>query len=283
MIAITAARGNIGRHLAQMLAAAGAPARLLVRDQDTASAATGGGIQEVVAADLDHPGTLDAALVGVTQLFLVSPGPDTPAQDAAAIAAAERAGVRHIVLLSSLGVELGGVGGGRAHAPGEATLTASSMDWTILRPNEFMTNTRGWLPEIAARGTISVPTGRGTVGYIDPADIAAIAFAALTASGQAGRIYRLTGPETLSTTEVATRIGAALGKEVQHVDVPDATFRANAHDAHMPEAMIALLSEYYGAVKEGRMAVLTPDVEQVTGRRPNAFADWVRATITPVV
>ncbi len=281
MIAITAANGNIGRHLTQMLVAVGAPARLLVRGQDIANAATAGGVLQVVAADLDRPDTLDAALAGVTHLFLVSPGPDTPAQDAAAIAAAQRAGVRHIVLLSSLGVELGGVGGGRAHAPGEGLLTASTMDWTILRPNEFMTNTRGWLPEITARGTISTPSGAGKVGYIDPADIAAVAFAALTASGHTGKIYRLTGPETLTTAEVAARIGAVIGKTVRHVDVSDAVFRANAHDAHMPEAMIELLSEYYGAVKEGRMAVLTPDVSQVTGRRPGTFADWARAAIAP--
>ena len=49
----------------------------------------------------------------------------------------------------------------------------------------------------------------------------------------------------------------------------------------MPESMIDLLSEYYAAVKDGRMAVLTPDVEQIAGRRPRAFADWARATITP--
>ncbi len=262
-----------------MLAAAGAPARLLVRAQETVTAASAGSTQQVVAADLDRPDTLDAALAGVTGLFLLSPGPDTPAQDAAAIAAAGRAGVRHIVLLSSLGVDLGGVGGGRAHAPGEGLLTASGLDWTILRPNEFMTNTRGWLPEITARGTISVPSGAGKVGYIDPADIAAVAFAALTESGHGGKVYRLTGPETLSAAEVAARRGSALGKEVRYVDVSDAVFRTNARDAHMPESMINLLSEYYGAVKEGRMAVLAPDVEQVTGRRPTSFADWARATI----
>ncbi len=74
------------------------------------------------------------------------------------------------------------------------------------------------------------------------------------------------------------RIGAALGKDVRHVDVPDDTFRANAQSAHMPEPMIDLLSEYYGAVKDGRMAIVTSDVEQVTGQRPRAFPDWARAT-----
>lgn len=279
MIAITGAGGNIGRHLARMLVEAGVPARLLVRELP--AGASGDGTHDLVTMDLDRPETLDAALAGITHLFLVSPGPNTPAQDAAAIAAAQRAGVRRIVLLSSLGVELGGIGGGRPHAPGEESLRNTGIDWTILRPSEFMTNTLGLLPEIRARGTMSVPSGGGKVGYIDPADIAAVAFAALTTAGHSGTIYRLTGPETLSAAEVAARIGAAIGKTVRHADVSDADFRTGAQAAHLPGALIETLSEYYAAVKEGRMDLLTPDVERVTGRRPGAFAEWARAAIAP--
>ncbi|GAC1533458.1 MAG: SDR family oxidoreductase [Herpetosiphon sp.] len=277
MIAITGANGNIGRHLTQALGTAGIPARLLMRQQSRT--ATSDGRLEVAVADLDRPETLDMALAGITQLFLVSPGPNTPAQDAGAIAAAQRAGVHHIVLLSSLGVELGGIGGGKAHAPGEDILARSGLDWTILRPSEFMTNTLGWLPEVTARGTISAPTGNGRVGFIDPADIAAVAFAALTVSGHVGKTYRLTGPETLSTADVATRFGAMIGRSVQHIDVSDSDFRTSAHAAHMPEMMIDILGEYYGGVKEGRMDILTSDVEQIVGRRPDTFADWARTNI----
>ena len=277
MIGITGANGNIGRHLAQMLVTAGTPARLLVRD--TAKANTFDGKLEAVSADLDHPETLEGALTGVTDFFLVSPGPNTPAQDAAAITAASRAGVRHLVLLSSLGVEIGGVGGGRPHVPGEELLKTSDLEWTILRPSEYMTNTLWWLPEVMARGLISVPTGGGTVGFIDPADIASVAFAALTTTGHAGKTYRLTGPAALSTAQVAEQIGAIIGMTVRHIDVPDPDFRIFAGNAHMPEDRIETLSEYYAAVKQGRMAVLTPDVQQVTGQRPRTYANWASTNI----
>lgn len=279
MIAVTAASGNVGRPLTRMLAEAGKSARLLVRDQEAADKL--GSAVDVVPADLDSPASLDAALAGVTSLFLLSPGPNTPAQDATAIAAAQRKGVKHIVLLSSLGVELGGIGGGRAHAPGEELLKASGLDWTILRPSEFMTNTRIWLPEIMARGTVSVPSGAGVVGYIDPADIAAVAFVTLTTSGHVGQTYRLTGPETLSVAEAATRVGMVVGKAVRYVDVSDAEFREAALAAHLPEMMIETLSEYYVGVKEGRMNVLTTDVDRVVGHHPGTFADWARANLAP--
>ena len=279
MIVVTGARGNIGRPLTSLLATAGLPTRIVVRASDAPGPLAPG--QEVVVADLDRPQTLDAALTGATHLFLLSPGPDGPHQDAGAVAAAQRAGVRHVVLLSSLGVERGGIGGGEAHAPGDELLRASDLEWTVLRPSEFMTNTRWWLPEITARGTISVPTGGGKVGFVDPADIAAVAFAALTAPGHTGQIYRLTGPEALSTDEIAAQLSTVLGRAVQHVNVPADQWPAMARASGLPEAQVNTLAPYYAGVAAGQMDIVTPDVAQVTGQRPRAFLDWARATLAP--
>ena len=209
VIAVTAATGNIGRVLWPALADAGEAVRLLVRKP--LAAADDRRSVETVVVDLDRPDTLVMALAGADRLFLLSPGPDTSTQDAAAIGAAQEAGVRHIVLLSSLGVELGGVGGGRPHAPGEQVVRESGLDWTILRPSEFMTNTLWWMDEITARGTVSVPSAEGRIGYVDPADIAAVAAAALTVPGHAGSIHRLTGPAALTTAEAAAALPRCSG------------------------------------------------------------------------
>lgn len=217
----------------------------------------------------------------MSRLFLLSPGPDTPAQDGAAIAVAVRAGVEQVVLLSSLGVEAGGIGGGTAHAPGEQALTGSGLDFTILRPSEFMTNTLRWLSEITARATVSVPTGHGRVGFVDPADIAAVAFAALTEPGHTGRTYRLTGPELLSTADAAARIGDVLATPVEHHDVTDTQFRASAAQALLPEPLIETLSQYYRGVAAGWMELLSAEIEQVAGKPPTTFANWARAAIRP--
>lgn len=113
-----------------------------------------------------------------------------------------------------------------------------------------MTNTLGWLPEITARGTISVPTGDGKVGFVAPGDIAAVAFAALTRPGHAGKTYRLTGPETLSTAEVAERIGTVLGKPIRHIDTTVAEFRQADEQMGMPAPMLDTLAEYYPAIAQ---------------------------------
>ena len=108
--------------------------RLLVRDP--VAVANDRRNVETAVVDLNHPETLVAALGGADQLFLLSPGPDTPAQDAAAIAAAKRASVRHVVEGAS------------------AAGTPAAMVEMRSEP---------------ALGTETVPR---SVGYVDPADIA---------------------------------------------------------------------------------------------------------------
>jgi hypothetical protein len=80
--------------------------------------------------DLNQPDSLETAFRDVVKLFLLSPGPDVPAQDATLVQAAQRGHLNHVVMLSSLGAELGGIGGGRPHIPGEQRLRDSSAGYT---------------------------------------------------------------------------------------------------------------------------------------------------------
>ena len=266
--------GTVGSALVAQLAPTGVPMRLFARDPAKLKL-RGAGI-EVVTGDLDRPDTVDAALAGIDRVFLVTPGPDIPAQDALVIDAAKRAGVKHVVMLSSLGAELGGIAGGGPHLPGEAQLRASGLDWTLLHPSEFMTNARWWKPSIQQAGSLFVPSGDGRVGYVDPRDIAAVAAVALTTDGHTGKTYRLTGPAALSIAEVAAILAETMGRAVRHVDVPDAAFRHGAQQAGMPAPVIEMMSVYYAAVKEGRVDIVTGDVAELTGRPARSFRDWCR-------
>src|SRR6266516_6823303 len=87
------ARGNVGRHVAAGLRAAGVPVRATSRNPDPAQ-------PEVVAADLDRPETLAAALTGAERVFLYA----RPLGIDGFVTAARSAGVRHVVLLSSAAV-----------------------------------------------------------------------------------------------------------------------------------------------------------------------------------
>jgi NAD(P)H-binding len=107
MILVTGATGNIGITLVRMVLAKGAEVRVLACDPARAEEHFGRGKVEIARGDFDDPGSVARALEGATKLSLLATGPNVPAQESAAIDGAKAAGVMHIAMVSSLGVEMG--------------------------------------------------------------------------------------------------------------------------------------------------------------------------------
>src|SRR3954463_11757329 len=100
MIAVAGATGNIGGEVVRLLLEAKQKVRVLVRDPAKLGALAGR--VEAVQADLMKPETLPAAFAGAEKAFiLVASIKDIPSASGAIFAAAERAGVRHVVFVSS--------------------------------------------------------------------------------------------------------------------------------------------------------------------------------------
>jgi uncharacterized protein YbjT (DUF2867 family) len=277
MILITAPKGNIGRELLKEMSRLGQPVRAGVRDSRSIPTERPPAVQWV-EADLDDEESLAVALEGVEKLFLLSPGPDIRAQDHNGIAAARRAGVRHVVLLSSSGVS-NATGSGPAHIPGESELVSSGLQWTILRPAALMSNALfQWLPTIRAQSAFYQATGDGKHATIHPADVGEVAAKVLTSSGHEGKIYELTGPDALSADEQAATLSRVLGRTIKYVDVPEAAFRTQLLEAlppGLPDAVIAAILKFYAVVKAGQYGTVTPTVELILGHRGRTFEEWV--------
>ncbi|MCO5993283.1 SDR family oxidoreductase [Actinoallomurus rhizosphaericola] len=214
-IVIAGGHGKIALLLEELLAARGDGVVGLIRNPDHAADVAGTGAAPVVC-DLESASLEDVA-VHLDQadavVFAAGAGPgsgatrkDTVDRAASVLLAdaAERAGVRRFVQISSMGA-------GRPPEPGrdevwaayieaktaaEQDLRRRDLDWTILRP--------GRLTDDPATGRVrledSVPPGAVT-----RADVAQVIAALLDTPGTAGRTLELVGGDT--PIEDAVRAG----------------------------------------------------------------------------
>jgi (4-alkanoyl-5-oxo-2,5-dihydrofuran-3-yl)methyl phosphate reductase len=270
---ITGATGNVGGRVTEQLIAAGHRPRVLARDAAKARARFGDRV-DVAGGDLADAASLHAALDGVERVFSVNVGPEIAGRDLALATAARAAGVRHLVKLSSFGAQRDQSGLGAWHAQGEASMRASGVAWTFVRPGAFMTNCLAWAPTIKAQGAVFSATRDGRLASIDTDDVAAVSVAALTQSGHEGRAYDLTGYEALSHSEMAAAIGRAIGRTLVVRPITDENVRENLARSGMPPAIVDALAEFPRLIRAGGMATITDDFERVLGRKPRSFAAW---------
>jgi uncharacterized protein YbjT (DUF2867 family) len=270
MILVTGATGNVGRELVRQLAEGGEEVVALIRrDEDRARLPTG--VRGVVA-DLNRPQSLTSALPGVRAAHLLA-GYDGLGE---LLAAMRDAGVERVTLQSSSSVPQGDMTNAvaRYHILSEQAVRDSGLAWTFIQPNSFMTNTLRWLPQLRAGDTIRLPFATVPIATIDPADIAAVAAAALTTDRHEGRSYRVSGPQSLLPAEQVAILAGVLGRDLRFEAQSDEEAHAEM-SASMPAEYVDAFFSFFVDGKLDESTVL-PTVEEVLGRPPRRFEDWAR-------
>jgi uncharacterized protein YbjT (DUF2867 family) len=275
MIVVTGATGHVGSALAAQLAASREPVRAMTRRPSAATFPPG---VEVVYGDAEDRASLDMAFRGADRAFLMSaqaPGSaEHPTQDLALVEAARRAGVRQVVKLSVYdGGETDDVIGAW-HREAEAAVTASRMEWTLLRPGRFMSNALQWASEIRRGDTVHIPFAHRPAAPIDPADIAAVAALLLTTGAGRTTSYQLSGPEVLTPSDELELLGKALGRSLRLIEPDVEATRAGMLTGGMPAAVVDAIVARVGG-SEG--AAVLPTVTQLLGRPPATFSTWATA------
>ena len=135
VIAVIGGTGKVGRRVIEGLR--GNKLRALARAASSVDELTGYDYVETRIADLDDRSSLESALQGAERLFIASPyHPDQGLRERNAILAAQLAGVRHVVKISSYsaGIEPE-VPISRGHKIAENALRETAMTWSVLRPD----------------------------------------------------------------------------------------------------------------------------------------------------
>lgn len=275
MILVTGATGNNGRELIKGLSTAGAAVRGMVRNPVAADKLTG---VEFVAGDFDDPESVHRALDGVERAFLVTNSTErAEEQQLGCVRVARAAGLRHIVYLSQLhATKNSPVRFLRYHATVEEAIAASGIAFTNLRPNLYMQGLFGFRSSIIREGRFFAPIGDARVSTVDVRDIAPVAAAALTQSGHDGKTYDITGPESLTHAEMASRLSEAVGRPIMFVDVPETTMRDALLAFKFPQWQADGLIEDYAHYRRGEASAVSPAVRDVTGTSPHSFSEFAR-------
>ncbi|MGW5456854.1 NAD(P)H-binding protein [Nocardia sp. NPDC003979] len=273
MILITGATGTIGKALVSQLVADGVAVRATTRDPQTTTFPAG---VEAVRVDYRDPATFAPAMAGVHAAFLNGlPGPDDTGVDAALIEAARTAGVRRVVKLSIIGAgdpRLGAPGGW--HVPGEDAVRDSGLEWTILRPNTFASNTLSWVQPLSAGQPVPNLTGDGRQAVVDPRDVAAVAAAALRTGDHHGRTYTLTGPTLQTAREQAAALAEVIGRPVAVTDIAEDDAPEFMRSAGLSPAFVEAASQGQSFIRHGHNELVTDDIAAVLGRPPRDYAEW---------
>lgn len=260
-VLVTGATGRTGSRVAEAARAAGLTVRAGSRSQGT-------------RFDWADRSTWADALRGADAAYLAYPTDVGSPEATEAVGAIAREavglGVRRLVLLSARGEE-------RALAT-EESLRTSGADWTIVRAAWFAQNfSEGPLVEGMLHGELVFPAGEVQEPFIDVRDIADVVVATLTSGDlYVGQDITVSGARLLSFREAVAEISEATGSELAYIPVTARQYGDTLAGFGVPQHEVDLLVEVFEGLLDGRNAHLSDGVQQVLGREPRDFTDFVR-------
>ena len=259
-LVVTGASGRTGRRVAEAARAAGLTVRAASRAQ---------------GFDWADRSTWADTLRGADAAYLVYPSdvgaPDAPGAVGMFAHEAVGLGVRRLVLLSSRGEE-------RAR-PTEEALRGSGADWTVVRAAWFAQNfSEGPLVEgLRESGELVFPAGEVREPFVDVRDIADVVVAAVTAGDRyAGQALTVSGPRLLTFGEAVAEISAAAGRALTYRAVSARQYGDGPAGFGVPAGEVEFLVELFESLLDGRNAYLSEGVQDVLGREPRDFREFVR-------
>lgn len=280
---VTGASGQLGRRVVELLLAqAVGPVIAITRTPEKLADLSARGV-DVRAASFDDEAGLLAASRGVGRALLVSTDAlDVPGhrlmQHQRAVRVFEAAGVEHVVYTSLPNADKSVVSIAPDHAGTEAALSSSALQYTILRNNMYADLSLFTLPGAIASGRLVDSRGTGAVAYVTRDDCARAAAAALadrTASGR--RTLDVTGPEALTSEQLAAFVAKLVGKPLEHVSLPVEALKRGMLEHGLPPVVADLYASFDVAIARGDLAQVSNTVQTLTGRAPQSMRDFLTA------
>ncbi|MBO9601115.1 MAG: NAD(P)H-binding protein [Novosphingobium sp.] len=294
---VTGASGGLGQLVIENLIERHgvAPERIVAVTRSPAKLAqlAARGVQ-VRPGDFDDPASLDRAFAGADRALVISVDADPldsylsdtdmlgnpkrrrVVRQLAAVQAAERAGVRHVIYTSAPNPEPPTVCfWKRDHWHTEEAIRSGGTDWSILRMWEYpdFHLTYSWAQALGS-GSFVTGAGSGRCAFIAREDCARAAAAALV-RGEHGRVYDITGTQALTMDEVFDQLTAINGRPVEltHVSPQEMRARLEANG----EELAPVFAAFHEGVRQGKYDCVSGDFDELAGTTPDTLDHFLRA------
>ncbi len=270
MIVITGATGNTGKPAVEALLAAGEKVRAIGRSAEHLAPLAQKGAEPFVG-DANNAATMTKAFEGADAVYLMLPsnpqssdvlGDEAKITDAY-VEAITKSGVKHVVVLSSIGAELSEKTGpvlGLHHLE-EKMKTIPGLNVLALRPVAFMDNLFMSAAPMRKMGFLPGPApSEVPAPMIATRDIGAYAARRLAARDFTGfRVQELHGQRDITMKEVVAIVGNAIGKPgLSYMQVPFMMLEPALVQSGMSKNLASLLIDLWKAQASGLVKTLEP-------------------------
>lgn len=278
--AISAANGQLGRLALEQL-------RLRVTDNDQIIALVrnpekAGDLGVTVrAADYANPTQLEQALQGVDKLYMIS-GSEVGKrveQHRNVIAAAKKAGVKHIVYTSVLNAENSPLSLAPDHVATEQAIKESGLDYTILRHGWYTENYTESMPAILEHSTLFGSAGDGKIASATRADLAEAGMIVLTSDAHRNQTYELAGDQAYTLTELAAEIARQAGKAIAYANLSVAEYAELLEKVGLPAEIAKAVADWDFDASKGALFSTDRTLSQLLNRPTTSLADAVKAML----
>jgi uncharacterized protein YbjT (DUF2867 family) len=253
----------------------------LARSQAAAAAVTTLGARPVTG-DLNDPGSLAGAFGAAGGDTLVNLASLGFGHASVIIAAAEQAGIRRAVFVSTTAVTTTlAVSSKRTRLAAEDRIRQSGLEWTILRPTMIYgdpgdRNLSRLLPLLRRTPVLPVPGAGHLQQPVHAADVADAVLAAAERPAAAGHTYDVAGPEPLTFAELLRTSARAVSSRTRFIPVPLTPVVAAARGYELLSKNPKISVEQLRRLAEDK-AFAIDDAVRDLGYAPRPFADGIRA------
>ncbi|KQB42783.1 NAD(P)H-binding protein [Flavobacterium aquidurense] len=262
-ITISGSLGNIGKPLTTKLIASGHDVTVISSNNDRVEAIEALGAKAVIGS-VNDVAFLKNAFAGADAVFAMTPPnlggsniiANTTTAGKALAEAITAAGVKRVVMLSSIGADLPTGNGPIAGLYNIEKIyeTLENVSITFLRAGFFYTNLYNDVPMIKGAGIIgSNYPATATIPFVHPEDIA-IAAAEELQKTPSGKNVRYIVSDVRTAGDVAKNLGQAIEKpELPWIEFTDEQSFGGMQQAGLPEEIAGLYQEMGSGLRSGKI------------------------------